>query len=203
MKFQEIKRKINESSRSPLGVNEFYSVLLPIIKLNNKLQILFQIRADDLSTQPGEISLPGGKIENNEHRAQAAMRETREELGLNVENIELLGELDFLVTPYNLIIYSYAGYLEINSLKEINFNTREVKDIFTVPLQFFKENSPQNYPLRVYKEPVNKFPYYLIPGGRDYNWREGCFPVYFYSYQDHVIWGFTAKIIKAFIELVY
>ncbi len=202
MDIKEIKAKINKNSPVPLGVNEFYSVLLPLFENSGELQIVFQVRAEELSTQPGEISLPGGKIEDNEHRAQTALRETREELSLSGDKVELFGELDFLVTPYNLIIYSFCGRLQINSLDDIDYNTGEVKDIFAVPLRYFKDNPPDCYKLKIKKVPVDEFPYQLIPGGKNYNWREGFFPVYFYKYQGHIIWGFTAKIIKSFIGLL-
>lgn len=200
MDLERIKASIKKREPGPLGVNQFYAVLIPLVELDNKLHLLFEVRAEDLSTQPGEISLPGGRMEPGESREETALRETKEELRLLPKKIELLGELDFLVTVYNLIIYSFAGRLEIKSLKEVDFNPGEVKDIFTVPLEFFRENPPQCYRLKVSKRPVSNFPYHLIPGGREYNWRTGKHPVYFYNYREYIIWGFTARLVRSFIN---
>jgi len=176
-------------------------VLLPLVRLDGIWQILFQVRSNDLSTQPGEVGLPGGRVEPTESRSEAALRESEEELGVSKNRIELLTELDYLVTPYNLIIYAFAGRLDISSLSDIPYNPAEVREIFSVPLQFFLENSPEIYRVEVTVQPDKDFPYHLIPGGKDYDWRQGEYPVFFYRYDNHIIWGFTARLIRAFLEL--
>jgi len=197
----DLKEKLHKRQPGPMGISEYYSVLLPLVRLESCWQILFQVRSNDLSTQPGEVALPGGGVEKSESRSEAAVRETEEELGVAEDRIELLGELDYLVTPYNLIIYAYAGRLDISSLADIPYNPGEVSEIFSVPLQFFLENPPDIHRVKVTSRPEGDFPYHLIPGGEDYDWRQGEYPVYFYRYDDHVIWGFTARLIRSFLEL--
>ena len=46
------------------------------------------------------------------------------------------------------------------------------------------------------------FPYELICGGREYRWRSRKEEVFFYQYEGHVIWGLTAKLIRAFADVV-
>lgn len=148
------------------------------------------------------MAFPGGAVEEGESRKEAVIRETREELRIAETDIRLLGEMDFLVTPYNLLIYCYAGEIEVNSPDKIDFDDGEVKEVFAVPVEFFKSVSPQKYEVKVKSKPGEEFPYHLIPGGREYDWRQGNYPVYFYRYDDYVIWGFTARLLKAFIELL-
>ncbi len=200
-KIDELKEKSHKRKPGPLGISEYYSVLLPLVRLDGIWQILFQVRSNDLSTQPGEVGLPGGRVEPTESRSEAALRESEEELGVSKNRIELLTELDYLVTPYNLIIYAFAGRLDISSLSDIPYNPAEVREIFSVPLQFFLENSPEIYRVEVTVQPDKDFPYHLIPGGKDYDWRQGEYPVFFYRYDNHIIWGFTARLIRAFLEL--
>ncbi len=197
-----IEEKLNREKASPLGNYDLYSVFIPLINLNENWHILFEVRAEHLSTQPGEVSFPGGSVETGESRREAALRETREELRVKEEKLEMLGEMDFLVTPYNLLIYSYVGVIKVNSLAKINYHPGEVGDIFAVPLEFFRATSPRKYQIKVESSPGEEFPYNLIPGGREYDWRQGSYPVYFYQYKDYVIWGFTARLLQAFIKLL-
>ena len=49
-----------------MDVKYRYSVLVPLIQNNNRLEVIFQLRAKDLNRQPGEISFPGGELEEGE-----------------------------------------------------------------------------------------------------------------------------------------
>jgi len=42
----------------------------------------------------------------------------------------------------------------------------------------------------------------MIQKGRDYPWGKGQYPVYFYTYEDKIIWGLTARIINNFVNLL-
>ncbi len=198
----DIKERLKKEEASPLGVYELYSVFIPLIKVEKRWQIIFEVRAEHLSTQPGEISFPGGAVEKGESRREAAIRETREELGVESDDLELLGEMDFLVTPYNLLIYSYVGHIRLNTLQEIDFNSGEVEEIFAVPVDYILSASPEKYNVKVESQPEEGFPYHLIPHGREYDWRQGSYPVYFYQYEGYIIWGFTARLLKALAELM-
>lgn len=201
-----LKDKLKNHEPGYLNLSSQYSVLLPLIlNREDKLSLLFEVRAENLSTQPGEISLPGGKIEPGETPGLASLRETSEELGLSSNRIEYLGPLHRLVTPYNIIIHSHLGSLLPLSLREIrsSINPAEIQEIFTVPLDFFLRNEPEKYNLSVKPEPISnkKFPFHLIKNGREYDWRSGQYPVYFYRYRNRIIWGFTARLVLSFTKL--
>ena len=149
------------------------SVLIPIVKKDNMHYILFQVRSKNLKSQPNEISFPGGKIENNESPLDAVIRETCEELGTNVKNVNIISEIDLLITPGNMIIHPFVGY--INNIDSLHIN----KVI-----------------------PNDNFPYDIIPNKKDYKFATSNYRVLFYKYENYVIWGITAKILENFLEFL-
>lgn len=176
-----------------------FSVLVPIIKTEKDQFLLFEIRSENLNKQPNEICLPGGKIESMENALQAAVRETTEELLIPEKSINVIAELDTVVTPFNSILYPYVG--EISEYSG-TFNPDEVKETFVVPMTFLMEKEPLCHFLDLQMKPGNDFPYEMIQKGSNYPWRRGKYPVYFYIYKDKIIWGITARIIKNFIEIL-
>jgi 8-oxo-dGTP pyrophosphatase MutT (NUDIX family) len=175
------------------------AVMILLEEENGKINIVFEVRSFNLRQQPGDICLPGGKVELNETPMDASIRETMEELNLKREDIELLGKMDYVVTPYNFIMYPFVGMLNANSIEP---NEDEVDHIFKVPIEFFLKNPPEIYELALMPVPESSFPYELIRNGKDYKFRIGKIPEYFYKYKDYVIWGFTALIIKNFIDTI-
>ncbi|WP_226665237.1 NUDIX hydrolase [Metabacillus litoralis] len=203
MELNDIFNKVQLHTPSFLGNARFskYAVLLPLIKVDQDIHILFEVRSQQLRRQPGEICFPGGRMDEEDESALAtAIRETSEELGLTYQHISDVYPIDFLVSPYGMIVYPYVGY--INDLGAINPNSSEVGEIFTVPLSFFLETNPQIYHVHTKLEPKDDFPYDLIPGGRNYNWQPRKIDEYFYQYENKVIWGLTAVILSHFVELL-
>lgn len=186
----------------PMGIKQSYSVLLPLVLIDGEWHILFEVRANTLDTQPGEISFPGGAVEEQEAPRDAAIRETHEELNIELDKVRTIGELDYLFSPYNMMIYGYVGMLENIDLDSINFNKQEVAHIFTVPVKFFVDNEPLLYHVSLEVSEDDKFPYHLIPDGKDYKWRSAKNPVFFYLYNEHIIWGLTARFIKNFVDIL-
>jgi 8-oxo-dGTP pyrophosphatase MutT (NUDIX family) len=176
-----------------------FSVLIPIAHYQGKQCILFQVRSGALMKQPNEICFPGGKIEPSESPFNAAIRETCEELLIQEKSIEPLGEIDTLITPFNTMIYPFTALLHDY---QGTFSNDEVQEVFMVPLDFLMDYKPLCSYLDVQMKPKDDFPFDKIQYGRDYPWAQGKYPVYIYEYQDKVIWGITARILKNFIELI-
>lgn len=197
-----ITEKVKSHLPQALDAKHTYAVLLPLVYVQGELHILLEVRSGKLHTQPGEISFPGGGIEPGETGPEAALRETCEELNISPDEIELLGELDYLASPFNFIIYAYAGILHAVDPAGLDFNRREVESVFTVPLTFFLENQPEQYEGQMHIELAETFPYELIPHGKDYQWRMGVYPVLFYRYGEYIIWGITARFIRNFVEIL-
>lgn len=197
----KIKAKLQKKSPLPVDVKNRFSVMIPLIKRKGEIHLLFEKRAMTLRNQPGEISFPGGRIEKNESPWDAAIRETCEELLIEEKDLEIYSEGDFLVNPYAAIIYSFIGEIK-KDFYEIIPSKAEVESIFTVPLSFFMETEPKAYSINLNVNRSDDFPYHLIPNGRDYKFKRGREEVLFYQYKGQIIWGFTAKMTRRFIERI-
>jgi len=184
------------------------AVLIPILEEADTLQILLEVRSFRLRSQPGEICFPGGRIEKGETPLEAALRETREELLVGEDQIRVLGELPRTMGPSMAPLYVFAGLL--TNYRE-SFSEEEVAYIMKVPLRYFLEHEPEHHRIRLQSLPDEDFPYDLIPGGRDYKWREKSYDIPFYrgiragqkdSPQGPVLWGMTARVLDQFARLL-
>ncbi len=175
------------------------AVLLPLVPTKEGVALLFEVRSKALKRQPGEICFPGGKAEcTDKDFRQTAVRECCEELGLAPTDITVLGELSTLVTYSGPIIHPFLGAIE--EPKKIGFSAAEVEEVFTVPLNFFLKTEPLTAMVELADRPRADFPFHLVPE-RQRNWRRRKdYAVYFYLYEERVIWGMTARILCSFLR---
>ncbi|SKC39213.1 NUDIX hydrolase [Maledivibacter halophilus] len=202
MKLDNIYMKLNSRISNPEGIYNSYAVLIPLIYVDGKIHLLFEVRSENLKTQPGEICFPGGKIEKNETPLQSAVRETCEELNIKKSCIKIFGKTDYIVTPFNVILYPFVGFIDIIDPQNINFNLNEVGSIFTVPLDFFLDTKPEKHVVKSKLEIPENFPFHKIQNGKVYNFRTGEYPIYFYEYNNYIIWGMTARIVHNLIYIL-
>ncbi|MCD8216468.1 MAG: CoA pyrophosphatase [Clostridiales bacterium] len=175
------------------------AVCIPLIETADGYDILFEVRSAPVASQPGDICLPGGSVEEGETTREAALREMCEELLIRPEQMEVLGLMDLFgggtgrlyVYPYAVILREYEG----------TFSTDEVEQVFRVPLDFFLNTEPEIYHTAMKVIPEEGFPFERIHGGREYGWRERREEILFYQYGEYTIWGMTAKIVHAFAQL--
>lgn len=175
------------------------AVMIPLIKKNDGYHILFEVRSNKLSQQPGEICFPGGRREHDETSMETSIRETCEELLISESNIKLYGPLDYFLSPAGLRIDPYLGEL-VNY--DGQYSNEEVSEIFTVPLAFFQNTPPKCYYNKVTMYPTDNFPFDKVPGGKEYPWARGEYEVLFYEYDDRIIWGLTAKILYYNLKMI-
>lgn len=175
------------------------SVMVLLYEENEELYVVFEVRSNKLKNQPGDVCLAGGKVEQDESPKEAALRETVEELNVEIDDIEFIGDMDYFISPYGLIMYAFVGKLK---KYVVNPNKNEVDHVFKVPLKFFIENEPELYEMEIGPTNLEGFPFDLIKGGKNYRFRRGILKEYFYKYNDYVIWGFTAHIIKSFVDIL-
>lgn len=203
MELEAIMSKLKQHTPSILGSREYskYAVMVPLIQKDDGIHVLFEVRSLQLRRQPGEICFPGGRIdpEDRDEKA-AAIRETKEELGIDERDISEVYPLDFMVSPFGMLIYPFAGF--ISEQEKIKINPLEVGEVFTVPLEFFMNNKPEIHHVEFKVIPQQNFPYDLVVGGKNYKWRTRGIEEYFYIYEDKAIWGMTARILAHFVELV-
>lgn len=202
LRIENLKEKLRKREAGSIESMSKFAVLLPLIKVDNQWELIFELRSMDLKSQPGEISFPGGRLEKNEDYIDAAIRETIEELKIRKENIEILGELDYLISYSNMRIHCFLSLIKGVNVKNISPNQDEVDHIFTVPLDYFLENQPREYYLEMETKYNAEFPYNLIPNGQDYSFRKPRRKIYFYEYNDYTIWGYTASMVKHLVEVI-
>jgi peroxisomal coenzyme A diphosphatase NUDT7 len=195
--------QLKQHTPSILGSENFskFAVLLPLIQKGGEIYVLFEVRSQKLRRQPGEICFPGGRIDSNDRdEKEAAIRETIEELGIAANLVTNVLPLDYLVSPFGMIVYPYVG--TITEPEKIIPNPSEVEEVFHVPLSFFTKTKPKIYQVYFKAEPEENFPFDLLVGGENYNWRTRHMQEYFYLYENRVIWGLTARILYHFIEII-
>lgn len=153
------------------------SVLLPIVARETGLTLLLTQRSEHLTDHGGQISLPGGRVEQADTSAiDTALRETEEEVGLDRRHIEVLGTLPdyFTGTGYRVT--------PVVSLVQPPFDLQadpfEVAEIFEVPLAFLMDG--MNHQLRTAEFPngVGRRTFYAMP------------------YERFFIWGATAGMLR-------
>jgi 8-oxo-dGTP pyrophosphatase MutT (NUDIX family) len=157
------------------------AVLVPLFKKGEDCHLLFTKRSEEVKYHKGEISFPGGVVdEEDSELVSTALREAFEEIGLEENDVQIIGILDdivtiteFIVTPVvGLFPYPYPfkiSEVEIAELIEVPFSSLLDEDCFSE------------------RE--------IIRGA-------GKEIVYAYQYENHVIWGATARILKQFLDLI-
>ena len=84
------------------------AVILPLVRTEDGMSLLFEVRASTLRRQPNEICFPGGKVECGEDALGAALREGAEEIGWKKDTMTLVGALDYVITPSRARIYPFV-----------------------------------------------------------------------------------------------
>ncbi len=116
------------------------AVLVALIERDDAVTVLLTQRSDHLARHAGQISFPGGRIEADDAGpSAAALRETREEVGIGPEWIEPLGYLDPLDTITQFRIVPVVARLRPGF--EVRPDHNEVAEVFEVPLSVFLDES--------------------------------------------------------------
>lgn len=203
MFLNHLKGQLNKPQPLFLGEETAFrsAVLIPIVEKNNEWHVLFEVRAYTMRKQPGDISFPGGKIdETDASPLDAALRETHEELGVDPQSIEILGNLSPFVTSPSFVVYPFIGVIDEKQLH--TFNKDEVEEVFTVPLNWLLTHEPYVHYVPVEPKPPIDFPYDKIANGANYQWRSSYMEEWFYEYGNYTIWGLTARLLKHFIQKI-
>ena len=155
------------------------AVLVPLYYKEGQYHILLIKRTEKVTKHRGEISFPGGGCEKSDKtRLDTALRESAEEIGLMADDVEVLGELDDVVSvKTNYIISPFVGFIPWPY--QFRVDGYETEAIIEVPIPVLLENNYSHQELRDGK-PVTS---------------------YFYNYEGRIIWGATARILNEFLEI--
>lgn len=145
------------------------------------LEVLFTLRPTNLPTHGGQVSFPGGRVEDGDaDRWDTALREVEEEIGVPREAIERLGVIDDYRTITHYHVTPCVGMLARDT--PLNPNPEEVEEIFTVPLSTFLD------PGRVRTMRSTR------TGHAERIW--------FYLTSPHMVWGATAAMLTNLLKVM-
>lgn len=178
-----IKKVLNRRVRETL-VDETLmpaAVMVLLYPKDGEYCVLLNKRSQLVEHHKGEISFPGGARDPEDRDFQdTALRETEEEMGIQREDITVLGQLDDVVTRSRFGVRVYCGTIPYPY--PFVPSAIEIAEVLEVPLSSLYD--PAN--IRV-----------------ETRWNQGEFStVYSYVYQDHIVFGATAKILQQFLEVL-
>lgn len=122
------KRKMN----APESANKSSVLVLLFPNEENKLELTLTVRSHDID-HGGQISFPGGRAEDGETVVETALREAREEVGIEPESVSVVGQLsDLYVSHSNNLVSPVIGFL--SARPKFKRNPAEVEEVFAVEL---------------------------------------------------------------------
>jgi 8-oxo-dGTP pyrophosphatase MutT (NUDIX family) len=142
------------------------AVLAPIVARPEGLTVLLTLRASHLRAHSGQVAFPGGKIDPGETARETALREAREEIGLDAAFVEPLGWLDPYVTGTGFRIAPLVALIAPGFRLEIN--TAEVEAAFETPLAFLMDEANHHIHEREWAGGKRRF--YAMPHDNRYIW---------------------------------
>lgn len=159
------------------------AVLIPLVWSNPGWEVLF-IRRTEVPGDPhsGQVAFPGGRRDRKDPSlTAAALRETREELGIQPEDIEILGQLNEFIAISNYRVTPFVGTLPwpYPIVKE----KREVAHWFTIPLTWLADPANRRTERR------------SLP-----NQLGDVSVIYFEHYEGELLWGLSARFMAELLE---
>jgi 8-oxo-dGTP pyrophosphatase MutT (NUDIX family) len=157
------------------------AVLFPIVLREKAPTVLLTQRTAHLKDHPGQISFPGGRVEESDANAVAtALRETEEEIGLARRCVEIVGFLPEYRTGTGFSVTPVVGF--VSPPFEVLTDSFEVESVFEVPLAFLLDAANHKRHSMQYRGRLRTF--YAMP------------------YGDRFIWGATAGMIRSLYERI-
>ena len=143
------------------------AVLVPVVRRESGLTVLFTRRTDHLYDHAGQISFPGGRAEAHDASpAATALRETFEEIGLPHALVEVLGDLPEYTTVTGYRVTPVVGL--VSPPPAFSLDAFEVAEAFEVPLSFFLD--PGNHQRNTLQYQGRTRHYYAMPYEQRYIW---------------------------------
>jgi len=207
MDFNYFKNNISKILKTPVGGLDAQFKLAPKIRLkyikekieaknpkkasvlvlfypnkNGETCFLLTLRASYNGTHSDQISFPGGKFDETDVNLQhTALRETYEEVGIQIEDVTIFKQMtEAYIPPSNFLVTPYLGFLDFSPTFTKNY---EVKEIINVPLkELLNDASISSTTLSTsYAENIE------VP----------CF-----IFSDIIVWGATAMMLNEIKELL-
>jgi 8-oxo-dGTP pyrophosphatase MutT (NUDIX family) len=156
------------------------AVLIPLVWHDGEWHILYTRRTDTVESHKGQVSFPGGACDEGETTAeQTALREADEEIGLNPNNVKILGKLSNLITITYFRVTPVVGV--VNWPTVFRVGEHEVARIFTIPLLWLAN-------------PSNRWEFKHPTRTRSL--------IAYHPYDGELLWGATARMTVDFLRVL-
>ena len=155
-------------------------MLVPILSGSAGPEVLLTRRTKHLSSHKGEVSFPGGRLDSGESFVAAAIREAGEEIGLDPDTVEVIGELSAMAT-YVSRSYIVPVVAHVTRRPSLDVRNDEVDRVFTVPLaELVRQDT---YSEEHWGNPPNQY------------------RIHFFHLDEETVWGVTGRMLHQLITV--
>jgi 8-oxo-dGTP pyrophosphatase MutT (NUDIX family) len=154
------------------------AVLIPLVWHEDEWHLLFTRRTDKVESHKGQVSFPGGACDEGETTAeQTALREADEEIGLNPNDVKVLGRLANMITVSHFSVTPVVGVIKWPTVFRVG--EHEVARVFTIPLEWLANSS-------------NRWQFQIEGRNRSL--------IAYHPYDGELLWGATARMTVDFLK---
>jgi len=161
-------------------------VLVLVTRNAQSPSIILTRRAQHMNTHKGQVAFPGGKFDEEDVTLQqTALRECHEEIGVESQHIEIIGQLSQVISLHGIRVTPFVGLVD----ESVSFtpNLDELDSIFKVPTLFFNEAVPKRRDKMTYRDITLSVPSY------DYQ----------YEGETYEIWGLSAIVLVELMNIAF
>jgi 8-oxo-dGTP pyrophosphatase MutT (NUDIX family) len=160
------------------------AVLIPLVWWEDEWQLVFTRRTETVEHHKGQVSFPGGGCEIGESTPEStALREAQEEIGLNQQDVRVLGRLNDYITITHYRVTPIVGVMQWPY--PVRLEKAEVKRLFTIPLTWLADRANWD------EQPVNVNGYphpFLV--------------LRYHPYDGEILWGASARMTHNFLVVL-
>ena len=179
--FSQLQKKLHHLELSKNHrVSKRAGIILPLINVGGEESLLLTLRSTNLRSHAGQVACPGGKMDKEDlDIQQTALREAKEEIGLQASQVQIIGQLEEIISRNLYLVTPFVGIVDSNFIPTINHD--EIEKTFIVPISFFLDEKSHSYE----EKQTGTYPYLI----------------HYFHYQNDTIWGLTALLILRLLEV--
>ena len=187
---QKLEQAVAKKESAAVGFSEIDSndetnlkcaaVLVPLVWQDNEWHLLYTRRTDTVESHKGQVSFPGGACDDGETTPeQTALREADEEIGIDPNDVTVLGRLSDMITITYFQVTPVVGVVKWPTVFRVGED--EVARVFTIPLGWLAN-------------PSNRWQFERPETKRGL--------IAYHPYDGELLWGATARMTVDFLEVL-